>query len=655
MRIDGWVHNPQAVDKIMESLEKPYFFQAADILKQSGKGKSAFLWKAYESLGIPYPAPIQSSVGDCFNGDAKVTLEDGSTREIKDVKIGDKVITPFGNIKTVLSTFKKPYNGKMLRIKTQSYHKPLVCTPDHKLIEYTSKSSYRWNKANLLELNDYLLIPKLPNLETKKIFDLSILNLKCETIGLDKIKQIGSKKIINRYIEFNEKLLWLFGIFLAEGSVDTKNGTHNRVTFNLSSDELILATKIKTYIKDIFNLDVIISQVPSKPTVIYVRVSSVIFANFIKHFCFGNVWTKSFHNSFKLESESNKLALLEGWIDGDGWKDRTGVTVSKELAYQFFDIANSLGMNVRLDIRKPYKQSRESYGVVLNTSVKTRKPLKSGVNLTQNFITALGKAAKIKLIEEIDPIENFVYCIEVADDHAFICDGYAVHNCVSHAVGLAVDTLAVTEITSGERETWVARCANEYIYHVSRFIVGRNQIGGDGSINAWAFKGVVDYGTLRRIKYDLVDLTKYSPERSRKWGSSKIESELLSIGKENNVQSFAAINNFSDAADSLYNGYPIAVASNQGFSDSRDKDGFCAPQGSWGHSMGVIGYKDDARPGVVIANSWSSYLPGENKWGLPPSCFFCDAHVFDRMCKMGDTFSVCGFNGFKPKTNARVI
>lgn len=231
----------------------------------------------------------------------------------------------------------------------------------------------------------------------------------------------------------------------------------------------------------------------------------------------------------------------------------------------------------------------------------------------------------------------------------------SVGDCVSHAVSLAVDTLAVTEITSGERETWVARCANEYIYHVSRFIVGRNQIGGDGSINAWAFKGVVDYGTLRRIKYDLVDLTKYSPERSRKWGSSKIESELLSIGKENNVQSFAAINNFSDAADSLYNGYPIAVASNQGFSDSRDKDGFCAPQGSWGHSMGVIGYKDDARPGVVIANSWSSYLPGENKWGLPPSCFFCDAHVFDRMCKMGDTFSVCGFNGFKPKTNARVI
>lgn len=228
-------------------------------------------------------------------------------------------------------------------------------------------------------------------------------------------------------------------------------------------------------------------------------------------------------------------------------------------------------------------------------------------------------------------------------------------DCVSHAVSLAVDTLSVTEILNGEREAWVARSANEYVYHVSRCVIGKNQIGGDGSINAWAFKGLVEYGTLRRIKYDSVDLTKYSAERSRKWGASKIDQDLYSIGKQHNIGSFAAIKNFSDAADSLYNGYPIAVASNQGFSDSRDNDGFCRPQGNWGHSMGVIGYKDDTRPGVVIANSWPSYLPGKNKWNLPPSCFFCDAHVFDEMCSMGDTFSICGFNGFKQRANARII
>jgi hypothetical protein len=651
----GWVNNPEAVEEVMAEMAQPYFFQAADVLKASGKGKEAYLYKNFKKLGIAYPSPIQTTVGDCFNGDAKVTLADGSTKEIKDVKIGDKVITPVGNIKCVLNTFKKPYNGKMLKINTQSYHKPLICTPDHKLIEYTTKSNYRWNQANLLEQNNYLLIPKLPNIKTKVIFDLKNLNLKCETIGVDKIRHIGSSKITNRYIKFNEKVFWLFGIFLAEGSVDTKNGTHNRITFNLSSNELILATKIKTYIKDIFDLDVTITQVPSKPSVLYVRITSAIFAHFIKNFCFGNVWTKCFHDSFKLESESHKLALLEGWIDGDGWKDRMGVTTSKDLAYQFFDIANSLGMNVRLDVRKAYKQSKESYGVNLNTDVKTRKPLKSGANLTQNFVTTLGKVAKIKSIEEVDPIENFVYCIEVADDHAFICDGYAVHNCVSHATSLAGDALAATEIANGERESWIARSANEYFYHVSRVVIGKNRINGDGSINAWAAKGFAEYGSLRRIKYNSSDLTEYSPKKSRSWGMSQIPKDLYQIAKLNNIGAFAAIKNFGEAADSLFNNYPIIVASNQGFSSKRDKDGFCAPSGTWGHSMAVLGYKDDERPGVVICNSWPSFLPGTNQWELPPSAFFCDAEVFDRMCRFNDTFSLSGFNGFKPKIDARVI
>ena len=228
-------------------------------------------------------------------------------------------------------------------------------------------------------------------------------------------------------------------------------------------------------------------------------------------------------------------------------------------------------------------------------------------------------------------------------------------DCVSHATSLAGDTLAVTEIVNGEREAWVARSANEYFYHVSRVIIGKNRISGGGSINAWAAKGFAEYGSLRRIKYPSIDLTEYSGSRSQKWGSSQIPKELFQSAKPNNIRSFAAIKNFSEAADSLYNGYPIIVASNQGFTSKRDRDGFCAPSGTWGHAMAVLGYKDDERPGVVIANSWPSFLPGENQWELPPSCFFCDADVFDRMCRFNDTFSFSGLNGFKPHPNARII
>lgn len=229
-------------------------------------------------------------------------------------------------------------------------------------------------------------------------------------------------------------------------------------------------------------------------------------------------------------------------------------------------------------------------------------------------------------------------------------------DCVSHATSLALDTLSVTEIVNGERETWVARSANEYFYHVSRIIIGKGRLGnGAGSINAWAAKGVQEYGSLRRISYNSVNLTKYSQNLSYKWGRGSIPKELYDIAKPQSIGKFAAIKNFGDACDSLYNGYPIIVASNQGFSSKRDKQGFCSPQGTWGHSMAVLGYKDDDRPGVVICNSWPSYLPGDNEFGLPPSSFFCDADIFDRMCKFQDTFSFSGFQGFKPKADARVL
>lgn len=233
----------------------------------------------------------------------------------------------------------------------------------------------------------------------------------------------------------------------------------------------------------------------------------------------------------------------------------------------------------------------------------------------------------------------------------------SVGDCVSHATSLSADTLAVTEIVNGERERWVARSANEYFYHVSRVIIGKNRLrGGDGSINGWAAKGFQEYGSLRRIKYDSVDLTSYSPARSRQWGSNAIPSEIYNLAKPNNIQKFAIIKNFEDACDSLINGYPIIVASNQGFTSSRDKDGFCSPRGSWAHSMSILGFKDDDnRPGVMIANSWPSYLPGKNEFDLPPSCFWCDAEVFNKMCRFNDTYSFAGFEGFKLKPNARII
>lgn len=222
-------------------------------------------------------------------------------------------------------------------------------------------------------------------------------------------------------------------------------------------------------------------------------------------------------------------------------------------------------------------------------------------------------------------------------------------DCVSQSCSLAVDTLKVVEILSGQREEFLSRTACEYIYSVSRMLIGAGRLGrGGGSINGWALKGIKQYGVLRRQKYGKVDLTTYSSSRAVDWGNQKLPQTLTDIGKEFNIGEFTQIKNFEQACDSLINGYPIVVASNQGFSRTRDKFGFCRPEGNWNHSMGCTGYKDDSRPAVVINNSWPGYLSGPaTDYKLPESSFFCDAETFNKMAARGDTFALCDFNGYQ--------
>lgn len=261
-----------------------------------------------------------------------------------------------------------------------------------------------------------------------------------------------------------------------------------------------------------------------------------------------------------------------------------------------------------------------------------------------------GGYSEIESIQKVKPETNFVYCIEVEDDHAFICDGYAVHNCVSHACATALDYLCVTEIANGEREQWVSRIASEFIYSNGRVIIGKGRLGGgDGSLNAWTLKAMKELGTLVRQKYGRVDLSEYSPARARSWGNTKVPQTLLDISKDFFITGYKLISNFEEAMDALASGCPIVVASNQGFTKKRDKDGFCSPSGSWSHSMAIIGGDSTGkRPGVAICNSWPGYLSGPNPYKLPESTFMCDADVFNKMAKSyGDTFALFGYNGHK--------
>lgn len=245
---------------------------------------------------------------------------------------------------------------------------------------------------------------------------------------------------------------------------------------------------------------------------------------------------------------------------------------------------------------------------------------------------------------------------------AFPLRKQTIGDCVSMGAAYAVDAAKAVDIfINKDFEEWVAETCTEDIYGGSRVQIGKGRLGsGDGSVGAWAADYVNKFGALPRQNYDGVDLTKYDGNRARKWGmpNAGVPSNLLSISKEHPIETVSLVTTYEQCRDLVVNGYAVTVASNQGFSSTRDKDGFAAPQGNWAHQMCVLGVDDSfKRPGVLIQNSWGVWNTGPKRNDQPDGSFWVDADVFEkRMLSGKDSWAYSGYKGFKPrKLNTRLF
>jgi hypothetical protein len=212
-----------------------------------------------------------------------------------------------------------------------------------------------------------------------------------------------------------------------------------------------------------------------------------------------------------------------------------------------------------------------------------------------------GKGKTRLLYEYFEKVAGFKYK----------CLTQTIGDCVSHGSACCIDMLkCVQSLLKGTGEEFVNYTATEVIYALSRVEIAGGQLGGgDGSNGIWACQANQKFGTVVRAKYGGIDLTVYSGQRAREWGAPRrgCPDELEKVAKDHTLKTFSQVRTWEEARDAIYNGYPISIASNQGFTSSRDKDGFARASGNWAHQMALIAMKDDERPGVLIQNSWGCY------------------------------------------------
>lgn len=639
----GWVEDKGAVEKVLAAAEMPYLGACSHAIKDTGAGKKQLLYKFVEQLNGHYPNRHQG-IGDCFVKDTKVLMSTGQLKHIQDIEVGEYVITHNSRPRKVLRTISKPYSGKLITLGCTGYAKTITSTPDHQFITYKNSqkkpqklfdnTKWNWKSAEDCELNnDCLLLPfGLQNNEIQYVY------------------YEGQK------IEVDENFARFIGLYLAEGGTD-----YGRITFNLCVDEDLLAEEIIAIGDKIFNITGRKEYSKIKQNVLLVRFYSVKLEKFIKSLIPGNLYNKNVPLQILQSPKIIKLACLRGWVDGDGHNYRksnriTGVSASHSLIEDMYVLSASCELNPSLYQRKQAvhqtvaSQSLDFYSDCAKEIYPSESGMKMRTKKPPKF-TPLGIARKITIKEESE-VENInVYCLEVEEDSSFIANGYAVHNCVSMIGAGGTDVLTCVEILmKGDLEEFEGLASSEFLYAGSRVTIGKGFYRDDGSNGGWLVEFMQKYGILLQKKYDDIDLTKYDPNRAREWGAPRVgpPQKLFKYSKEHCIQTYSQVTTAEEARDAIFNGFPVLVCSNQGFSDRRDSEGFARPQGTWPHALLVTAMDFEyKRPGFLIQNSWGEWNSGPTRHEQPVGSFWCDADVFEKhMLRANDSWVISNYKGY---------
>jgi len=200
--------------------------------------------------------------------------------------------------------------------------------------------------------------------------------------------------------------------------------------------------------------------------------------------------------------------------------------------------------------------------------------------------------------------------------------------------------------------------------------IGNKRLGrGDGSIGAWAAKGIAQYGVLYRKKYPGYDLSGAGDETfAIDWGYNGVPDELEPIMREHPVGDASLVLNGEQYKVAAYAWKPVPVCSMQAFVTVRDEYGMCRPnpRDTWAHCMlcaGLLLIKHPSHPSgrlvVPVAQSWGPNNPSGNRRvvlhsgreiELPPGWFLTDLEVLDRnMLPRRDSFALAGVEGWVPR------
>jgi hypothetical protein len=438
---------------------------------------------------------------DCLLPETLIKTINGYVK-IKDIKIGDLVLTHLGNYKKVTNICIKDFDGDMYSIKFKGQVE-LEITYNHPI--YIASKDYSKNKQKNENYNSYAkrfwVLPgdikkkyrciniqeSLPLMTNKQI------NL-CDFF--DKNVNLSENDIKINNIKFDENFAKFLGLFLANGDchkLDKKTYIVS-ISFNNNDKDLISETqKILNTWKINWN-----EKYKNKNRYI-ISFNDMLFYEFLK-LCYDKE-NKEKILPFYYKSFGNNISLiLEYWLKGNVYNYKSkvkkekmiGRTTSLQLALSMRDIALSLGKKsiINKNNRSKYtKQHKDEYLVTVYNEIPIYSNLKKISNFEYSSTIDMNRIKKYKYNGE-------VYNIEVEDDNSYIANGIVVHNCVMTIVN------ATTVFNRYDYKEMVEDWANNFVD--KELIDYINEC-----LNNLEYTEGVDYGQVLKIRKQYMNRYKY--------------------------------------------------------------------------------------------------------------------------------------------------
>jgi hypothetical protein len=186
---------------------------------------------------------------------------------------------------------------------------------------------------------------------------------------------------------------------------------------------------------------------------------------------------------------------------------------------------------------------------------------------------------------------------------------------------------------------------------------GKEPYGGwsDGATGFGAAKFLRDFGVVYREPTNGIDLTNYSGDRAKQFGAygcgGKNDLGVMdAIAKRHPCRHVVAVRTWGELAAAIESGFPVTLASSQGFQSRRNADGIAEASGVWMHQMCAIGirHKQNGSPDdlCLILNSWGpNYCSGGKvPDDQPDGSFWARRRVVEGMLE--DAWAIGSTGGF---------